>query len=351
MPLVEAARAAGFRVEAVLPPGEPIAGLRTHDWALDRRGLDPVAALRSLRALRTVFERERPALVHLFTIKPMAFGGLAARQAGVPAVHTVTGLGYAFIPGGAGRRVLRLAVEALLRRSLRPARAVLFQNADDRDLYVARGLVRPGQAFLVAGSGVDLAAFDLPAPPPGVPVVAFVGRLLADKGVREFVASARLLRRRGVACRCVLVGELDPGNRAGITQAELEGWRSEGAVEVWGWRPMAEALNDIAIVCLPSYREGVPRVLLEGAAARRAVVATDVPGCRDAVEPGTTGLLVPPRDPAALADAIAALALDPPRRQRMGEAGRRLMADRFAMERVNRQVVDTYLAALAQAPA
>lgn len=346
LPLVAAARASGFRVEAVLPPGEPIGDLVTHDWSLQRKGLNPWTEWRSLRRLRRLLRRLQPDVVHLFTIKAMVFGGLATRRSQAAAVHTVTGLGYAFIPGGPGRTVVRLVAQVLLRRALRGASRVMFQNQDDKTVYLDRGLVRPAQAVVVPGSGVDVTAFDIPPPPPGPPVVAFLGRLLADKGVGDFVAAARILRTRGVPCRSVLVGDIDPGNRASIDAHQLAAWRAEGVVEAWGWRPAREALAQASIVCLPSYREGIPRALLEAAAACRPVVTTDAPGCRDAVVAGTTGLLVPVRDPVALADAIEGLVADPRRRKAMGKAGRRLVEQQFAMDRVNQQVIAAYRQAL-----
>ncbi len=345
LPLIEAARRAGYRVEAALPPGPPIPGLVTHDWALDRRGLGPLSQWRALRQLEAMYRQLQPDLVHHFTMKPVAFGGIAARRCGIPAVHSVTGLGYVFL----GRRpVLRRVVEALLRRALRPARAVVFQNGDDRDLFVRRRLVDPERCVLIAGSGVDLEAFQ-PAPePPGVPVVAFIGRLLSDKGVHDFVAAARILRSAGTPARLVLVGGPDAGNPASVTAGRVDEWEAEGAVEAWGWSDdMAATLASCHIACLPSYREGVPRALLEAAASGRPSIATDVPGCRDAVVDGVTGLLVPVRDPARLAEGIVKLAGDAALRSRMGNAARRLAEERFGADGVHARILDVYARALA----
>ncbi|MHB1261331.1 MAG: glycosyltransferase family 4 protein [Thermoplasmatota archaeon] len=346
LPLVEATRAAGYRVEAVLPPGEPIEGLVTHDWALDRRSLNPFKEVRALRGLAALVRRLKPDLVHCFTVKAMVYGGLVARGAAVPAVHTVTGLGYAFIESGPARRLLRLALERVLRSALGRSRRVLFQNADDRDLFVARGLVAPDRTLVVAGSGVDLQRFRPLPEPAGRVVVAFVGRLLADKGIHEFVAAARRLVGQGVPLRMVLLGDLD-ANPSSIDQAQLQAWTAEGCVEAWGWQAMPEGLAKVHIVCLPSYREGVPRALLEAAACARPVVTTDAPGCRDAVVAGSTGLLVPVRDDAALAAAIQRLAEDAGLRRRLGLAGRRLAEERFDARVVNQQTVSAYGAALA----
>lgn len=344
--LVDALRAAGYDVEAVLPPGAALAGLRTHDWDLGRRSLGPLGELRALRALTALYRRERPDLVHHFTIKPVVYGGLAAQRVGIPAVHTLSGLGYAFIPG-ARRAGLRLVVSALLRRSLGSARHAMFQNADDLRLFIARGLVDPAKASVVAGSGIDTGRF-VPLPEPdGVPVVAFIGRWLKDKGVVEFLEAARLLREQGVAVRMRLVGGPDPGNPASLGEDDVQAMARAGLVDLRPWADdVRMELAQANAVCLPSYREGVPRVLLEAAASARAVVATDVPGNREAVVHGTTGLLAPPRDAAGLASAIGVLAADAGLRRSYGLAGRRHVEALFSHERVVGQTLAVYRAAL-----
>lgn len=349
LPLVEAARKAGYEVEAVLPPGQAIPGLTTHDWPLARRGMNPIREAAAIHRLTALYRRLGPDLVHHFTIKPVAYGGIAARRAGIPAVHTLTGLGYAFTPAP-GRSLLRWSARILLKRSLAPARHVMFQNADDRRLFEALGILRSQTAAcVVPGSGVDLERFKVKPEPREGCRVTYVGRFLADKGLRELAEAARLLREWKTEVQVYLVGGPDPGNPASLDSTQVQAWQQAGLVEVLPWaedvRPHLVHAN---IVCLPSYREGVPRILLEAAACGRAVVATDVPGNRDAVLADQTGILVPPRNPLALAQAILQLARDANMRQTMGQAGRTHMERRFDQDQVHRQILDVYAAALKQ---
>lgn len=281
------------------------------------------------------------------TIKPVLYGGIAARLAGVPAmVAAISGLGFVFVAGGLKARLLRAAVGRLYRLALghRNSR-IVFQNTADRDVLARLGAVRAEQVVMIRGSGVDLGQYRV-VPEPAAPVTALMAaRLLRDKGVREFVEAARLLRQRGLSVRMQLAGGVDPGNPASITPEQAAQWQDEGCVEVLGERKDIAALYGAAhMAVLPSYREGLPKSLLEAAACGRAVVTTDVPGCRDAIDPDVTGLLVPPRDAPALADAIARLAEDASLRQRMGAAGRALAEREFGIEDVCRRHLAIYRA-------
>jgi glycosyltransferase involved in cell wall biosynthesis len=233
---------------------------------------------------------------------------------------------------------------ALLRRVLRPLfrlafnhprQVVIFQNIADRDALVEFGAIRAEKGVLIRGSGVDLRAFVYQDERDGIPVVAFAARLLRDKGVLEFVQAARLLRARGVVARFWLIGAPDLGNPTSISEELLASWRSEGVVELLGQRSDIPSLfAQASVICLPSYREGLPKALVEAAAAGRAVVTTDVPGCRDAIDPGKTGLLVPIKDSERLADAIQILIEHPEKRAAMGRAGRRLAEREFSIQRI-----------------
>ena len=290
---------------------------------MDRSGLNPVKDLRLLLRYRELLAELRPAAYLGFTIKPNIYGAIAARLCGVPAIPNISGLGTVFIRGG----LLGSLVSGLYRFGLAKAPVVFFQNADDLGEFVGRKLVRRDQARLLAGSGIDLEPVRAGANSVGPLKFLLIARLLGDKGVREFVDAARLLRREGVRNSCFqLLGPLDPANRTGIAGSELEGWIAEDTVEYLGVtddvRPfIAEAS---AFVVLPSYREGLPRSLLEAGAMARPLIATDVPGCRAVVEDGHNGYLCAVRDPASLADAMLRLAnLPAERRQAMGEAARR----------------------------
>jgi glycosyltransferase involved in cell wall biosynthesis len=350
LPVALAARDAGYEVHVASMGGPAVAqieslGLTHHVLPLSRTSMRPWTEARSLWAIWRLFRRVRPGLVHAVTLKSVLYGGIAARLAGVPAyVAAISGLGYVFIQGSGLRGVLRHLALVLYRLALgHPNSRVIFQNDADRDMLERAGAVRPGQAVLLRGSGVDLDRF-APAPWPEGPVtVAMASRLLHDKGVREFVEAARLSAARGEGLRWRLAGSLDPENPASVTASELDAWRAEGAIEYVGeCADVAGFYAQAHIVTLPSYREGLPKSLIEAAACGRPVVTTDVPGCRDAIEPGVSGVLVPPRDSRALADAVASLAGDEDRRARMGAAGRALAERDFGLDRIVRAHLDVY---------
>lgn len=317
-------------------------GFLVHPLALERSSTGLGNAWRTVVQLWHIYRAVRPDLVHLVTIKPVLFGGIVARLALVPAVvAAVSGLGFVFMAHGAKAALRRWLVGWLYRvalghRNLR----VIFQNPDDRASLTKLAHLPVSKVEMIRGSGVNLAQYAHMPLPLGVPVVVLAARLLADKGVREFVQAARLLRQQGVAARFCLVGAVDPANPASLTDEELAQWASEGVIELWGLRTdMPEVLSAAHVVVLPSYREGLPKVLLEAAACGRAVVTTDVPGCRDAIAPGVTGVLVPVGKAAALADAIKGLINDPARCRSMGDAGRTLAESVFDV----RQVVAAHL--------
>lgn len=317
-------------------------GLVVHPLTLDRRSTGLGNAWRTMVQLWQVFRAVRPDVVHLVTIKPILLGGLVARLAGVPAVVVaVSGLGFVFIARGAKAMVRRLLVGGLYRVAFgHHNQKIIFQNLDDRACLSMFAYLPDSKVEMIRGSGVDLIQYSHTPLPLGVPVVLLASRLLADKGVREFVQAARLLKQQGISARFCLVGSIDPANPASLTDAELTQWASEGVVELWGQRSdMPEVLSSAHLVVLPSYREGLPKVLLEAAACGRAVVTTDAPGCRDAIDSGITGLLVPVRNATALAEALNGLINDPARCQAMGNAGRALAESAFDV----RQVVATHL--------
>ena len=343
LPIALAAKRAGYEVHvATADDGQACRtiteqGLIHHIVPLTRSGQHPVRELAAIMSLCRLMKRLHPDLVHLVTIKPVLYGGLAARLAGVPAVvAAVSGLGTVFVSRGGRAGLVRRVVGVLYRLALGHRNlAVIFQNPDDRAALTRIGAVEAHQTRLIRGSGVALEDCPLVPEPEGRPVVTMAARLLREKGVVEFVEAARLLAKRGVEVRFRLIGSPDPGNPTSITPEELAIWRDEGLVELPGYR------NDITaqyaqshIVCLPSYREGLPKSLVEAAACGRAVVTSDVPGCRDAIEPGKSGVLVPARDAVALADAIQRLVEDGEQRRAMGRAGRELAEREFAIDKI-----------------
>lgn len=312
-------------------------GLVVHCLALNRNGTGIGNALRTAAQLWKIFRNVRPDVVHLVTIKPVLLGGIVARVANVPAVvAAVSGLGFVFMARGLGASIRRGAVSLMYRLALSHKNIkVIFQNPDDLQSVSSMAHLDGEKAALIRGSGVDLVRFAHMPLSGGPPVVMFAARLLGDKGIREFVQAAKLLQTRRCRARFVLVGTPDPANPTSVSKAELDAWVGNGSVECWGHRPdMPTVLAQAHIVVLPSYREGLPKVLLEAAAVGRAVVTTDVPGCRDAIEPGVTGVLVPVRNADDLAHAIAELLDDPVRCQRLGEAGRRLAERSFDVNEV-----------------
>lgn len=356
LPVARAARAMGFEVlVAAIDTGSAAAieseGLSFLPLPMSHSGINPLRELGAVRALRRLYRRHRPDIVHHVTIKPVLYGSLAARSfPGMAVVNAVSGRGYVF---SSRRRAaaLRLVVRALYRIALRSDRAhTIFQNPEDRQFFVDARMVRRERTTLIRGSGVDCSRFR-PAPEPaGAPVVMLASRMLWDKGVAEFVGAARLLRASAAAtgARFALVGRPDPGNPAAVPAEQLEAWARAGMVEWWGHRDdMPAVLRQAAVVVLPTfYPEGVPKVLIEAAACGRAIVATDAPGCREVVRPGVNGLLVPPHDILSTAEAIDRLLRDPELRGRFGREGRRIATAEFSEQGVVAQTLDVYRALL-----
>ncbi|WP_085675601.1 MULTISPECIES: glycosyltransferase family 4 protein [unclassified Pseudomonas] len=350
LPVAESAREQGYQVHVATRNGAAVeeitrCGFKHHELSLTRSGKNPFSELKALFSLWLLCWRLRPDVLHIVTIKPVLYGGIVARLSPVKGVlAAISGLGFVFMARGRKAAILRNIITLLYRVALgkRNLRAV-FQNPDDQQALAAIGAITDDKSVLIRGSGVDLQQY-LPYPEaPGTPVVTLVARLLRDKGVSEFVEAARILDGRGVRATFQLVGDPDPGNPTSIDADDLERWAAEGIVDCVGYRAdVAEVLRQSHIVTLPSYREGLPKVLVEAAACGRAVVTTDVPGCRDAIEADVTGLLVPVRDAYALADAIQRLLEDEGLRQRMGRAGRALAERAFAIESIVAQHMAVY---------
>ena len=341
MPIARAARDAGFAVAVACPVADHAKSIRAEGMRvlaipLTRGRISPLADLGTLAALVRICRAERPDIVHAVAMKPVLYGSAAARLAGVPAVvGALTGLGYVFSSSDIKARMLRPLVRRALRWALGDRRSTcIVQNPDDAAFVAGLGIERRLIA-VIPGSGVDTKRF-APSPEPEGPVrVAMVSRLLWDKGVREFVEAARLARARNPNLRFALIGAADEGNPAAVPLAQLEGWQAEGVVDWQGHRDDIPAVwRESHIAVLPSYREGLPKALLEAASCGRPMVAADAPGSREIARDGESGLLVPPRDSAALAAAILRLADDPAMRARLGTAGRALVESEFSEERI-----------------
>jgi glycosyltransferase involved in cell wall biosynthesis len=350
--LLRAMVGGGHRVLAVAP-GEnaevaaalAALGVRYRAVPMERASVDPLADLRTLVALVRLLREERADTLLAYTMKPIIYGGIAARLAGVPHRYAmVTGLGYVFTEDGRAscrRRLLQRVSGTLYRRALAGGKAVFVFNPDDGRELRQRGLLPRGPRLvhLAGGSGVDTRHYAAAPLPPGPPVFLLIARLLRDKGLLEYVEAARRLKARHPEARVQLLGPLDP-NPTGIGRAEIEAWQREGAIEYLGEtgdvRPYLAACGAYV---LPSYREGLPRSVLEAMATGRAIVTTDAPGCRETVVPGENGLIVPVRDPAALAAAMERLLVEPGLAERMGRRSRQMALERFDVHVVNRNLL------------
>lgn len=348
--MARAARDSGFDVHIAAPDGKAAEtlineGFHFHPVSMTRSGLKPWKELATIAALFRLYRKLQPDLVHHLRLKPVLYGGLAAYGARVPAiVGLLTGLGYVFIAETRKAAVIRKLVTLGFKVAFRHSnQRVIFQNPDDRQVFVENKILPAHQTVLIKGSGVDVNTY-VPTPErPGVPVVVLASRMLRDKGVDEFVEAARNLRAAGVRARFVLVGETDPGNPTAITAEQLRQWSATGVVEWWGHQAnMIDVLAQAHVVCLPSLREGVPKVLIEAAACSRAIVTTDAPGCREIVRNGENGLLVPVRNSHALAEALRLLIENAALRAGMGLKGREIVVQEFSIEHVVRQTLGVY---------
>jgi glycosyltransferase involved in cell wall biosynthesis len=299
-------------------------GCRFVDLPISAQALNPWFDLKLLASIWKTYRRERPDVVHHFTIKPVIYGSLAARFSGVPrVVNTITGLGYAFTDAGF---LVNRAARLLYKIALRGSDVTFFQNGDDHDLFVSLGLVDAERAAVVAGSGVDIDRFK-PLPRPSsdrqAVVFLFIGRLLHHKGIVEYLEAAKLVSSRVEDARFEVLGEPDERNPTCLSEAEINAYVDAGIVT---WRRKQDDVRQILaaadVVVLPSYREGTPRVLLEAGAMGKPVITSNAVGCRDVVDNGETGLIVPVRDVGALAEAMERLFSSASDRERMGAAGR-----------------------------
>lgn len=346
--LIRRMRAAGHTVICAAPPGDAEAeaalralGAEVVNYPLDRKGLNPLRDADSFLALLRLFRAERPDLLFATTIKPVIYGCLAARVAGVPRVYaTITGLGYAFEADSFFKKCVNRLGVLLYRLALGRVSGVFFQNADDLRVFREHGILAPDARVLMArgGTGVDTARFAPapfpPLPPEGPVIFLLVGRLLEAKGLREYAEAGRLLKAAGADCRLQLLGPAETG-LGGVDLAEIRGWEAEGLLKYLGeTRDVRPYIAAAHVLVLPSWREGTPTSVMEAMSMGRPAIVTDVPGCREVVRDGVNGRLTPPRDPQALADAMTRFVADPALIARMGAAGRELALAEFDAERV-----------------
>lgn len=353
LPLARELRERGNEVILLSPPGAfhhllQENGFHWVSFPLSRRGVNPLMELLTLWRLFRIYQQIKPEVVHHFTIKPVIYGSLAAHVLGIrQIINSITGLGHLFIDAGLGTRITRGFAKMLYRLCLRHTQ-VIFENPEDRDTFIQNHLLESRQAHIVLGAGVDVKRFKPSPYKNDIPLVLFAGRLLITKGVLEFVRAAQYFKQKDSKARFAIVGSPDPGNPASISSDHIDAWIRSGVVEAWGWQDdMPSVLAKADIFCLPSYREGVPSVLLEACAAGLPIITTDVPGCRDVVVNNVNGLLVPPQDPQALVTAMEKLVDNPTLRDKMGKMGRQIALDNFSLDKTIEQILSVYQQAAA----
>jgi glycosyltransferase involved in cell wall biosynthesis len=346
--LLEAMRRQGHRVIACCPPPEPevedalaAMGVELETVPLARTGLDPTADLRTLKALHRLMRRLRPDLLLAYTIKPIVYGGIAARLAGVPGrAFMIEGQGYALAGESTLARLIRPVARILYRQGMRDARAVFFLNPDDERSFRDKGLLgRVAAVVRLDGIGVDLDRF-APAPLPLRPAFLLMARFLVAKGLRDYAEAARRIRARHGDVPFRLAGFADSGPGA-VPAEEIAAWEREGVIENLGHlQDVRPALAASSVYVLPSYYpEGMPRSIIEAMAMGRAVVTTDHVGCRETVTHGVNGYLVPPRDVDALTSALELFLRHPERILRMGRESRRIAEARFDVHAIDARIL------------
>lgn len=353
LPLARAARDAGYEVLVATRLGAKAETIRREGFTainltkMRRTGRNPFKELSAIAELVGLYRTHLPDIVHHIAMKPVLYGSIAARIAGVRRViNNLAGLGFVFSSRSLKARVLRPAIRRLLALTLnRPRTLTIVQNTDDAQVMTDAIGVAPSHLRLIKGSGVNPALYPAQHQDEQPPLVVLASRMIRDKGIADFVAAATSLRHAGnIDARFVLLGSPDDGNPQAIPQAELEAYHRDGSVEWWGHRDdMPGILAHAAIVCLPTtYGEGIPKILIEAAAAGCAIVAYDVAGCREIVADGDNGLLVRPGDITGLAAALGGLLADPARRATMGQRGRVRVEAEFAQDRIVAQTLAAY---------
>jgi glycosyltransferase involved in cell wall biosynthesis len=350
-----AAKAEGYEVHIATSAGADVAiiknaGFIHHTIALERSSKNIIKEFKCIFDLIKLFRNVQPDLVHLITIKPVIYGGIAAKFSGVGAIlSAVTGLGYVFINTSSKKFTLAQIVRRLYKSAFSHKNIkVVFENEADQETFVTAGLIPNARTTVIHGAGVRLQEYKHVQEPDDNLTITFAARLLKDKGIIEFLEASNTVKAvRQVKFR--VVGDIDPDNPASITQQELDIFKSVYDVEFCGFRTdIAKIFSESNIVVLPSYREGLPKVLIEAASCGRAVITTDVPGCRHVILPDQTGLLVPVRDSKSLAEAIIKLVDDAELRKRMGTNGRKLAEEKFADTHIAKSYMNSYQSLIAE---
>ncbi len=342
--LIEALQQQGHQVISIAPPDDYSdrlreTGLTLYDINMDSRGVNPARDASLILALYRLYNTLEPDLILHFTVKPNIYGTLAASYLRIPVINNVCGLGTVFLQDG----MVSAVAKWLYRVSFRFSQKVFFHNPDDHDLFIREGLLDSSKADVVPGSGIDTLKFQPEDQQSSQPTFTFlvISRLIYDKGIVEYIEASQYLKSRGVAVRCQLLGAKDPNHKRGIPVELVDQWAQSDVIDYLGTTDDVRLIIQQAdCVVLPSYREGLPRTLLEAASLQKPIVATDTPGCRHVVEHGVNGLLCKVKDAADLAEKMLMIAqLDKEEIRVMGARGREIVQTKFSQK----VVVDTYV--------
>jgi len=349
LPIALAAIGKGFEVHiacALTDKKEELEehGIIVHPLQLSRSGVGILTELKVVKGLFSIINAIKPDLTHCVTIKPVLYGNIIARFLNVPIrISSISGLGYVFIASGLKAKLFRLFISFMYKVALTNSQTIIFQNTSDRDILRNLGAVKTEQELFIRGSGVDLNVYSVMPESTDRAVVMLIARLLIDKGVNEFAQAAKIISMSRSDISMVLVGEADLENPKSVSPAQISDWVDEGVVEHWGYsQSVANTIAQSNIMVLPSYREGLPKSLIEAAACGRAVITTDVPGCRDAIEKDKTGLLVPVKSAELLAQAIIKLVDNKALRYKFAINGRKLAESAFDINDVVAKHLDIY---------
>ena len=355
LPIARKALAEGFKVVVITKVKKHKEVIKSEGFELapieiQRGGVNLFSEIRTISQLYSYYKKYNPDIVHHVAIKPVIYGTLVARFIGsMKIVNAMAGLGFIFISNKRKVRFIRFFVHKMFKFLFKNKNGkLILQNKDDLEYFLKNKLVKKKQVTMIRGSGVDINEFTPVKEPVDIPIIMLASRMLWDKGVREFVDAVKIIKDKKINVRFVLVGENDPENPASIPKRQLNEWHELGILEWWGGRSnMHEVLTQACVVCLPSYREGLPKILLEAASCGRPIIATDVPGCREIVRNGENGILVPPYEVESIADAIKDLVDNPEKRKSMGRNGRKLVESEFSEEIVVSQTLKLYKKILA----
>jgi glycosyltransferase involved in cell wall biosynthesis len=341
--LAKAILSAGYEVFVACPDSEvtpqiTAAGFNFCPITISRKGINPVTQIKLIYDLVSLYKKIKPDIIHHFTMKPMIFGSIATKwiHHSAAIINAPTGLGYVFTNSSIKAKMLQPIVMILFKYAFsKHSMFAIFQNVDDKNFFEQYGLLKTTAYSIIKGSGIDDSIY-IPAPESrALPIVLFPSRFLKDKGIHEFVAAAKQIQEKGIAARFVLVGDIDLNNPATLTVKQIQDWVSQGIVEWWGWQDnIVSVFHQVHIVCLPSYREGIPKVLQEAAACAKPIVTTDAPGCRDVVQEGDNGFLVPVKNSNILASRLITLIQQPDLREKMGKRGRERAQSEFSVNKI-----------------